>query len=1485
MYRGCGGLLVLLAAAGSLPAQRVITTYAGTDTIPIAGGIPAVNAAIGVNAVNADRFGNFYVCDEFQNVVLKVDSQGGIVVLAGNGIQTFSGDGGLAVNASVNEPQGVAVDASGNIFISDSFNHRIRKITTDGIITTVAGNGQPGFSGDGGPAVAASMNRPYRIALDSAGNLYIVDSLNNRIRKVDTDGTITTVAGTGAVGFSGDGGPAAGARLGNPVGIAIGSDNTLYIADKDNNRIRKVDAQGIITTIAGTGEAGFSGDGGPARNAAFYWPYGLSFDSTGNLFVVDYVNNRIRRIDTQGIVTTVAGNGQRGFSGDGGPATSAPLEFPFSADVDSSDRLLISDTFNNRIRRVSQGIISTAAGTGRLQNPGDNGPATSAQFNRPYGVAIDAAGNMFVADTYQYLIRKIAVNGVITTIAGNGRLGYSGDGGAALNAALNAPESVAVDATGNVYIADTFNHRIRRVTPQGTITTIAGNEFAFFAGDGGPANRASLNFPSGITLDANNNLFIADTSNNRIRKVTPQGVISTVAGNGQAGYSGDGGSALSAALNGPQEVAVDTAGNLFIADTNNNRIRKVTPQGLISSIAGNGQFGYSGDGGAALQASLAAPSGISLDTAGNILIADSLNDRIRVVDTSLRIFTFAGNGKRGFSGDGDVATLASFGAPEGVWVAASGDVFIADTRNKRIRRVLVQLPPFDISRTTLQFSGSSDGAPTTEQGIGVSASIVGVPYTAAVTTPNVSWIRLTGAQGATPGRVGVVADPTGLAPGTYQATISVNAPNAQPRVRVVSVTFTVGEPDPAKLSISPGSLSFSLSDSTAPQTQNITVSNAGGGSLDFIASAGILSGDQPWLSLSGDSGSVRPGAAASLAVTVNPAGLAPGNYNGVVTIASPTTGESVDVAITFALTLAQKKIVLSQTGLTFTAVAGGGDNAPLSFALANDGSGVLNWSVSARTLSGGDWLSVTPDSGSSDAAGVLPGVDVRVDPSQLAPGLYTGQVRVDAPSADNSPQFVSVYVNVLPAGSNPGPILQPSGLRFTGVAGGSNPGSQTVLVYNSTASPVSFTSSRTFIDGKDWFVHVPSGGTVIKGQPARILVQPSIAGLSPGVRRGALNVQFSDGSVRAIDILLVLTSGGASPQSLKDDRHSLDGCSPSALLPVFTSLGQDFSVPAGWPVAVQARVLDDCGAPFTSGTVTATFSNGDPAIVLNSLKDGRYNGTWQTRSSRPGITITLNAARPGTPLKGTSTVTGGLSSAPVPPLIRAGGIVSAASLSDRIPPAPGSMISIFGSSLAVGSEQASSTPLPTQLASTIVLLAGQPLPLLSAGDGRVDALVPWGIPVNAKHQLVIQRGTSLTVPEAVTLIPAQPAIFSVNNSGGGQGKIFRLLDDGTQVLADPSAPAHADEVLVIQAGGLGPVDPLVDIAAPAPDPPPVTVNAVAVSIGGIDAPVQFSGMLPGSPGVYQVRATVPGGVTAGDAVSVVLKVAGQVSSPVTMSVQ
>ena len=553
-------------------------------------------------------------------------------------IDTFAGltgvgDGGPAIAAVLRFPTGVAVDGAGDLYIADRSNNRIRKIDSTGTITTIAGTGERGFGGDGGPAVQAQFNFPYGVAVDSAGNLYIADSSNNRIRKVDSTGTITTIAGTGTSGFSGDGGAAVQAQFNFPTGVAVDGAGNLYIADTSNQRIRKVDSTGTIITIAGTGTSGFSGDGGDAVQAQFNFPYGVAVDSAGNLYIADSSNQRIRKIDSTGTITTMAGTGTSGFSGDGGDAVQAQLNYPNGVAVDSAGNLYIADRNNQRIRKIdSTGTITTMAGTGEGDFGGDGGPAIQAQLSFPVGVAVDSAGNLYIADTSNQRVRKIDSTGTITTIAGT-EYGFSGDGRAATEAQLQFPHGVAVDSAGNLYIADSGNQRIRRVDSTGTITTIAGTGEGDFGGDGGPAIQAQLKNPHGVAVDSAGNLYIADTNNHRIRKIDSTGTITTIAGTGTGGFAGDGGAADQAQLNRPSGVAVDSAGNLYIADRNNHRIRKIDSTGTITTIAGTGESGDGGDGGPAIQAQLDAPSGAAVDSAGDLYIADESNHRVRLLTT------------------------------------------------------------------------------------------------------------------------------------------------------------------------------------------------------------------------------------------------------------------------------------------------------------------------------------------------------------------------------------------------------------------------------------------------------------------------------------------------------------------------------------------------------------------------------------------------------------------------------------------------------------------------------------------------------------------------------------------------------------------------------------------------------------------------------------------------------------------------------------
>ena len=674
-------------------AQMLPFTVTNGIITTVAGGVATSNLAEPYG-VTVDSSGNLFIPDPYNSVIRELSTNGTFSIVAGNGITGFSGDGGPATNASLNLIAGnagvktVAVDAAGNIFIPDKSNNRIRKVNTNGIITTLAGNGTVGYAGDGGPATAASLV-PDGPAVDAAGNVFIADVPNNRIREIDTNGIITTVAGTGVAGYGGDGGLATNAKLNSPVRVALGPSGSLLIADWANQRIRKVNTTGIITTVTGNGTAGYSGDGGLAVNAELSYPDDVVADASGNVFIADFSNQRIRKVNTNGIISTVAGNGTAGYLGDGGPAVDAELSSPIGVAVDTSGNLFIADNMNERIRKVSGGVITTILGNGQGNFSGDGGPATKAALDRPLCTALDASGNLFIADEANNRIRKVDTNGIITTVAGTGVAGFEGDGGAATNAGLNTPDGVAVDGDGNVFFSDAANQRIRQIGANGNITTFAGNGIAGFSGDGGPATNAELNYPNGICRDAFGNLFIADTPNCRIRKVNTNGIISLLAGDGTYGYLGDGGPAVDAELATPTGVAADASGNVYIADLNNNRVRKVNTNGIISTVAGNGTAGYKGDGGKAISAQLYGPQDVAADSFGNLFIADSGNGCMRMVNSNGIISTVAGraNGLGAYPGDGGLATGASLNLDACVAVDAAGNVFISDTDNHRIRKV------------------------------------------------------------------------------------------------------------------------------------------------------------------------------------------------------------------------------------------------------------------------------------------------------------------------------------------------------------------------------------------------------------------------------------------------------------------------------------------------------------------------------------------------------------------------------------------------------------------------------------------------------------------------------------------------------------------------------------------------------------------------------------------------------------------------------
>ena len=439
------------------------------------------------------------------------------------GAQSGSDDDGVSALFADITPSDVLVAPNNDLIVLDNETDRIRRIDEQGIIWTLAGKrNDSGFSGDGGPATSAEINNPAAGVYDRAGNLYFHDLGNRRIRKINTSGTISTIAGGGVS----DGLPATDASLNDPVSVAVASDGTIFVSDNGNHRIRRVNPDGVINTFAGTGSSGFSGDGGPATSARFNDPAGISLDGAGNLYIADRDNNRIRRVSPNGIISTVAGTGETfGDLGDGEPATAATIGSPVDVFATEDGTLYISDQGNRRIRKVAAGTITTVVGNGLLGFSGDGGPGTSAQIGAPGGLLVTADGTLYFTDTHNHRVRKLSPSGTITTVAGDGNDLFGGDGGAATAAYLNTPSAVAVDASGNILVADAVNDRVRRIDSSGVITTYLGSEEPAVAsrnGDGESAAEARLTRPVDIFISSSGDLYIADSGADRIRKVFAQ---------------------------------------------------------------------------------------------------------------------------------------------------------------------------------------------------------------------------------------------------------------------------------------------------------------------------------------------------------------------------------------------------------------------------------------------------------------------------------------------------------------------------------------------------------------------------------------------------------------------------------------------------------------------------------------------------------------------------------------------------------------------------------------------------------------------------------------------------------------------------------------------------------------------------------------------------------------------------------------------------
>ena len=630
---------LLFFASLATGQQYVISTFAGGGPPPSR--VPALSVSLGtIWSLANDSVGNVYLSSSDLNSVFRVDSTGQLTVIAGNGRVGYSGDGAPAVAAQFNAPRGLAVDTAGNVFVADMGNGCVRKVSPSGVITTVPGS--------------THLQSPFAVAVDGSGNLFVAELDRNRVDRISLSGELTTVAGNGTMGFSGDLGPAISAQLNYPTGVAVDAGGNLFIADYGNARVRRVDPDGTITTVAGGGSS--RQEGVPATDTQLRYGLGVAVDSQGNLYIAEEYGG-IQEVSPEGTITTVAGGGNNWNIVDGAAANTVVI-LPIAVAVDFAGNLSFADgTFYTRVRGVSaSGILTTVAGNGQTCCfSGDGGPAASAQFSDPSSVALDASGNIYIADAHNSRIRKVSPAGTITTVAyacdwpaddiwtpcgvavdATGNL-YTSDDSGVFRISPDGSKTkladfgigLAIDSAGNLFIADQYHGVVRKLSPDGTSSTVAGNGTIGFSGDGGPATAAQLSLLTTLAVDGSGNLYIADSGNRRIRMVSAAGVINTVV---DATADFDGGGNLITGL------AVDNSGNVLFEELSPGfrRIQRASPDGTVTTVAGAGAPGYSGDGGPAVQA-LINPSAdeigntLALDASGNLYVVDGANNAVRVL--------------------------------------------------------------------------------------------------------------------------------------------------------------------------------------------------------------------------------------------------------------------------------------------------------------------------------------------------------------------------------------------------------------------------------------------------------------------------------------------------------------------------------------------------------------------------------------------------------------------------------------------------------------------------------------------------------------------------------------------------------------------------------------------------------------------------------------------------------------------------------------
>lgn len=879
---------------------------------------------------------------------------------------------GTGVAARFANPWGVAADTAGNLYVTDTDNHTIRKITAGGVVSTWAGLAGVSGSADG-TGSGARFNQPQGVAVDTNGIVYVADTGNYTIRKITPAGAVTTLAGA-AGNFGSTDATGSSARFYEPEGIAVNSAGTLiYVADTWNHTMRQVTSAGVVTTLAGSAGNYGSADGA-GSSASFDQPQGLGMDGAGNLYVGDTGNQTIRKVTSVGGVSTVAGSAGN-FGSTDATGSSASFWNPQGVALDSAANLYVADSFNNTIRKVTPaGAVTTLAGAAGSFGSAD-GTGAAARFWQPQGIAVDSAGNVYVADSANGTIRRIASGAVVTTLAGSASAGSAdGTGG---NARFYWPSGAAVDSAGNSYVADTENGTIRTVTSAGVVSTLAGSAGNFGSTD---ATGSSARFYGlqAVAVDSSSNLYVADTANHTIRKITSSGAVSTLAG--LAGTNGlTDGTGSNARFNAPQGLAVNSSGTVYVAETWNHTIRKVTSAGVVTTLVGlAGYYGDTdgtGDNVGTNTARFYCPSGIAVDASGNVYVADTRNHTIRKVTSAGAVSTLAGLAGVWGSADGTNSS-ARFYQPQGVTVDSSGNLYVLDSGNQTVRKVAPVGTNWVVTTVAGQadVSGNADGTGSNAQFFypgGIGANSAGSfcvadwgnnTIRAGVSSLNAAPVIVVQPQNQTANQgqnAAFSVTATGSAPLSYQWQFnSTNLSGA------TSSSYTVTNAQPAN--VGPYSVIVSNSLGTAPSSnalltvivppaitnlpQSLTITQ-GLNATFTVGASGSVPFTYQWTfdnrNISGATASsytrinVQPTDAGTYSVVVsNPAGSATSSPPAVLTVSAVPTPPSITAQ-------PQNQTVSQSSNATFTVTAAG--STPLSYQWLFNGTSLEGATVSSYT--------------------------------------------------------------------------------------------------------------------------------------------------------------------------------------------------------------------------------------------------------------------------------------------------------------------------------------------------------------------------------------------------------------------------------------------------------------------------------------------------------------------------------------------------------